>query len=157
MFVCSLCVWVSHSLQPHGLYSLPGISVCGIFQARILDYIAISFSRGSFQPRDWSHISCISCIGRRILYQLHDPNGLTSFVKRLYFRHWVAFESLFIVSWLYICRFSILSHWSVYPSVSPILPRLLYLTSISWNQAESSNIILFFSRLLCFIAFPFKI
>ena len=33
-------------------YSLPGSSVHGIFQARILAWVAISFSRGSSQPRD---------------------------------------------------------------------------------------------------------
>ena len=32
--------------------SLPGSSVHGIFQARILAWVAISFSRGSSQPRD---------------------------------------------------------------------------------------------------------
>ena len=39
--------------------------VRGISQARILEQVAISFSRGSFQPRDRT---CVSCIGRRILY-----------------------------------------------------------------------------------------
>ena len=43
-------------------------SVHGIFQARILEWVAISFSRGSSQPRDWNHVSCISCIRRWILY-----------------------------------------------------------------------------------------
>ena len=33
-------------------YSLPGSSVYGIFQARVLDWVAISFSRESSQPRD---------------------------------------------------------------------------------------------------------
>jgi len=33
-------------------YSLPGSSVHGILQARILEWVAISFSRGSSQPRD---------------------------------------------------------------------------------------------------------
>ena len=46
-------------------YSLPGSSVHGIFQARILEWVSISFSRGSFRPRDQTHISCIS---RWILY-----------------------------------------------------------------------------------------
>ena len=32
--------------------SLPGSSVYGIFQARILEWVAISFSRRSSQPRD---------------------------------------------------------------------------------------------------------
>ena len=36
-----------------------------IFQARILEWVAISYSRGSSQPRDRTHISCI---GRQILY-----------------------------------------------------------------------------------------
>ena len=40
--------------------SLPGSSVHGISQARILEWVAISFSRGSSQPRDWTCISCIA-------------------------------------------------------------------------------------------------
>ena len=39
-------------------YSLPGSSVHGISQARILEWVAISFSRGSSQFRDWIHVSC---------------------------------------------------------------------------------------------------
>ena len=46
-------------------YSPPGSSVHGIFQARILGWVAISYSRGSSQPRDWT---LIFCIGRWILY-----------------------------------------------------------------------------------------
>ena len=52
--------------------SLPGSSVRGILQARILKWVAISFSRGSFQPRDQTHIFVISCIGRWILYMLRS-------------------------------------------------------------------------------------
>ena len=44
-------------------YSLPGSSVHGLLQARILEWFAISFSRGSSQPRDQTHISYVSCIG----------------------------------------------------------------------------------------------
>ena len=40
--------------------SLPGSSVHGIFQARILEWVAISYSRGSFQPRDRTWVSCIA-------------------------------------------------------------------------------------------------
>ena len=39
--------------------SLPGSSVYGIFQARILEWVAISFSRRSSPPRDWTQVSCI--------------------------------------------------------------------------------------------------
>ena len=43
----------------------PGSSVPGISQARILEWVAISFSRGSSQPRNQTHVSCMS---RQILY-----------------------------------------------------------------------------------------
>ena len=48
--------------------SLQGSSVHGISQARIPEWVAISFSRGSFQPRDGTHVSYISCIGSWVLY-----------------------------------------------------------------------------------------
>ena len=53
---------VSYSLQPHELYNLPGSSVHGISQARILKRVAMPFSRGSSWSRDQTHTSCISCI-----------------------------------------------------------------------------------------------
>ena len=40
--------------------SLPGSTIHGIFQARILEWAAISFSRGSSQPRGWTRVSCIA-------------------------------------------------------------------------------------------------
>ena len=43
--------------------NLPGFSVHGIFQARILEWVAISFSRRSSQPRDWTWVFHI--VGRR--------------------------------------------------------------------------------------------
>ena len=39
---------------------LPGSIVHGILQARILERVALCFSRGSSQPRDWTHVSCIA-------------------------------------------------------------------------------------------------
>ena len=41
--------------------NLPGSSVHGIFQVRILEWVAIPFIRGSSQPRDWTWVSCIAC------------------------------------------------------------------------------------------------
>ena len=43
--------------------SLPGSSIHGIFQARVLQWVAISFSRGSSRPRDRTLVSCTA--GRR--------------------------------------------------------------------------------------------
>ena len=42
--------------------SLPGSSVHGIFQLRILEWIVMTSSRRSYWPRDWTRASCISCI-----------------------------------------------------------------------------------------------
>ena len=47
----------------------PGSSVHGILQASILEWVSMPSSRGSSQPRDWIRISCISSVGRPVLYQ----------------------------------------------------------------------------------------
>ena len=49
-------------------YSLPGSSVHGILQARILECVAIPSSRETSPPRDRTCVSCIFCIGMRFLY-----------------------------------------------------------------------------------------
>ena len=54
--------------------SPPDSSVHGIFQARMLKWIAISYSGGSSWPRDRTRVSWVSYIGRWILYQL-SHNG----------------------------------------------------------------------------------
>ena len=46
----------------------PGSSVHGIFQERILEYIAISYSRASCRPRNRACVSRVSCISRWTLY-----------------------------------------------------------------------------------------
>ena len=45
--------------------SSPGSSVHGILQARLLEWVTISFSRGSSRLRDQTHISCVPCIAGR--------------------------------------------------------------------------------------------
>ena len=67
--------------------TLPGSTGHGILQARILEWVAISSSRGSSWPRDWTGISCISCIGRSILY------------------HWATREATCIHIYIYSCMF----------------------------------------------------
>ena len=80
--VCKECVWMCACLQGFETivvlvaklcpsfcdpmnYNPQGSSVHGISQARLLEWVAISFSRGSSQTRDRT---CISCVGRHILY-----------------------------------------------------------------------------------------
>ena len=73
---------MSDSLRPRG--PLPGSSVHGILQARILEWVAISFSRGSSQPRDRTRISSIFCVGRQDLYHychLGSPSYIIPLLK----------------------------------------------------------------------------
>ena len=42
------------------VYSLPGSTVHGILQAKIVEWVAVRSSRGSSRPGDWNHVSCIS-------------------------------------------------------------------------------------------------
>ena len=72
--------------------SLPGSSVHGISQARTLEWVAISSSRGSSSPRDGNRVSCI---GRGILYHwaireaplaLHWINPSTWLLQRIHSR-----------------------------------------------------------------------
>ena len=59
-----VCVLVAQSCptlcDPMDCSPPPGSSVHGILQARILGWVAIPFSRGSSQPRDWTWVSCIA-------------------------------------------------------------------------------------------------
>ena len=59
--------------------SSPGSSIHGILQARILDWIAISFSRESSWPRDWRQVSRIENLENSLFQQQHlgFPGGLT--------------------------------------------------------------------------------
>ena len=66
--------------------SLPGSSVHGIFQARILEWVAISFSRGSSPPRDRTQVSCI---GRRILYHWATREARQYLNHCITYREWV--------------------------------------------------------------------
>ena len=50
--------------------SLTGSSVHRTFQARVLEWVAISSSMESSRLRDWTLLSCVSCLGRWILYPL---------------------------------------------------------------------------------------
>ena len=62
MAVCVLVTQACLTLCDPMDCSLLDSSVHGIFQAIILEWVAISFSRGSSRPRDRTHVSCVSCI-----------------------------------------------------------------------------------------------
>ena len=52
--------------------SWPGSSAHGILRARILEWVAISYSKGSSRPRDWTWVSCL--VGR--LFSTEPPGKL---------------------------------------------------------------------------------
>ena len=85
--------------------SLPGCSVHGILQARIQEWVAISFSKGSSQCRDQTQVSWVSCIGRRILYQWWERKYHTE-NHSLHFQA----DSTSITAVINYCRFSSLKH-----------------------------------------------
>ena len=99
--------------------SPPGSSVRGISQARILECVALFFSRRSFWPRDWT---CISCFGRWVLYHWATREA----IGRL-----VAYAMLSHFSRVQLCAtaahqaspslgFSRQEHWSGLPFPSPM-------------------------------------
>ena len=55
------------TLQPHGLQPARPL-VHGILQARILEWVAVSSSRGPSPPRGRTGVSYVSCTGRQALY-----------------------------------------------------------------------------------------
>ena len=59
----------SHSTFCNSMYCSPqGSSIHGILQARILEWVAMPFSRGSSWPMNRTLISCGSCIAGRVFY-----------------------------------------------------------------------------------------
>ena len=75
--------------------SFPGFSAHGISQVSILEWVAISSSRGSSWPRNWTHISCVSCTSRLVLY------------------HWATWEAPLCADIEIISSFSWVRVWAV--------------------------------------------
>ena len=76
---------VSNSFVTPWNCSPPGFSAHGIFQARILEWVAISFSRGSSQPRIWT------CVLECLAHGQHSGNGNSGHSSLLWTRKPVVF------------------------------------------------------------------
>ena len=73
--------------------SLPGSSVHGILQARILEWVAIPFSRGSSWSRDWTGVSCIA--GKfSTVWAIREPQY---FCVNFYIYYFGDFTSIFLL------------------------------------------------------------
>ena len=133
-----VCVWglstsvVSDSLQPQ---SLPGSSVHGISKARTLEWVAVSFSRGSSQHRD---LTCVSCINMQILYHLATriAQEACSIMKK--FKLCIHFIKI-----LYICCLGFNLPTSLWTGLSPSNLHLACLScwcgTYDWSQVDSTS------------------
>jgi len=101
--------------------SPPGSSVHGISQVRILEWVAISCSRRSSQPKNWTWVSCPSCIGGRILHHLRYLGRPYTFVRTYIYIYMYKFSEpfplLIITNTEYI---------SLCYTVRPCCPFILY-------------------------------
>ena len=59
---------MSDSLRPRGLVACQVLLCVEFSRQEIVEWVAVSYSRGSSQPRDQTSVSCISCTGRQILH-----------------------------------------------------------------------------------------
>ena len=64
-------------------YSLPDSSVHGILQVRMIEWVDIPFTRGFSQPRDRTHVSCVSCTASRFFTVESPGKPLTRLAKHL--------------------------------------------------------------------------
>ena len=123
--VC-LCVQLHLTLCNPMDYSLTGSSQHGIFPARILEWIAISSSKGSSQPRD---PTCISCIGRQIL--LAEPPGKDTF-------------SLFLIKWIIVVNISCLFPLIFVPAQGACIDDLKFENLMLSGGSFTCNMFFFF-------------
>ena len=98
---------MSDSLWRHGLYRPPCSSVCGVLLARILEWVAMSFSRASSPNRNWTCVSCFTIEPPRkpsssITVTSHCWLPITSFAYSNF--------SLFAIA---VCSLVFLSHMSI--------------------------------------------
>ena len=97
LLVTQLCPRLCNPMD----YSLPGSSVHGILQARILEWIAISFSGGSSWPRDRTQVSCIA--GRFFaVWAIREAGGLFILAPSLLYSTTMSFKFSVYPSRLYI-------------------------------------------------------
>ena len=141
--------------------SLPHSSVHGIFQARVLEWGAVSFSRGSSQPRNRTRVSSI--VGRRftvwatrekclvqskIEWKIDIPSGPVVKTPRFHCRvHWFSpYWGKFCMSWKKkwvegagVSRIASWPHLNIISLYYQHLPHLLLLVYLHWHISVIQN------------------
>ena len=126
--------------------SPPGSSVLGISQAGILEWVAISSSRGSARHRDWTHVSCIA--GRFFTTRkAHESlllisNGAMKILFLLFCFMFVGCFSIFHLNiwwaflWLYLVTSDFAPLWGplLLLGIHFLLPSTLASTKPDWLQ-----------------------
>ena len=90
--------------------SLPGSSIHGISQARILEWVSISFSRGSSEPRDWTCVSCLA--GRSFIIEPQGKSLLNNMYYCYYYCPYYYKEAMVILSFIIYCTLKYSSKWN---------------------------------------------
>ena len=124
--------------------SPPGSSVRGISKISILEWVAISSSRGSPRPKDWTHVSCLA--GR---FFTTEPPGKPCFKLVTSNMPSLLCQSIFNLKvqrlrylWMSPRRWATHSSCAILrkacPSLLPLVPRILQASSVK-NKAFSSS------------------
>ena len=133
-----------------------GSSVHGIFQARILEWVAISFSRGYSQPRDWTQVPGIA--GRCFdLWATREGISWTNVVSKsitgLIHRHWKSLVPQInwkiVIKWCSFLRkiFQLIYMWTVDWRI-PTENRIL---AIIWTWLPQNSYLLKEESVLIFV------
>ena len=121
-------------------YSPPGSSVHGILQARILEWVAISFSRGSSQIRDWTHVFCTV---RQILYHWTTREALKWFKcgTRVGFIFCILKKTMLVMSW---SKSMLEKYWGTHDSIWKV--SIFMYSSIHTNIGKAFSFRNFFPK-----------
>ena len=122
-------------------YSLPGSSVHGIFQGRILEWVVTSFCKRSSRSRNGTHIACVFCTGKQSLYHCATWEA-----------HALAFISVqsLCPAWLFVTPWTAARQASLSITNSRTLLKLMSIESVM----PSNHLILCHPLLLLLSIFP---
>ena len=132
-----LCLTLCNSMD----CSPPGSSVCGILQARILEWVAVASSRGPSPPRDQTHVSCIAkeilyCWATREapLWNVLGDEGILPF--RAYYEHNQKSQLCFCGQKLFPVRFIPIKRAIIYEEK---MIRVFHITNTVFQKLKGSR------------------
>ena len=152
--ICTSVAQVCPTLCDPVNCSPPGSSAYGIFQGRILGQVASSLSRASSWPRDWNHVSWLSCFAGRFftIWAIREARGEK--------RPFVFLKAFNIYSCLVYSEYvegtgssGQREDWTVKVPMVPLQTLRFYSSPFVWASAPSS----FYRHSLLFVLIAFSI